>query len=214
MTALKILELFSGSATFSHIAKERGHETKTLDFNPDYKADYCTDITSWNAKAELGDYRPDVVWASPDCTNFSVAQGKHLKEKWDENYLPKTQEARKSVEMVKATLNIIKEIEPKRFFIENPRGLLRLMPFMPKSVKTITYCSYGAKAQKPTHIWTDSTWIWKARTKCTATKNTCHPTRHDKDSIRNMGGKKKFERAILPVELCREIIEHLEDELA
>jgi len=126
---LKILELFSGSATFSRIAKERGHDVRTLDFNPNYKADYCANILTWKTE-ELDGWKPDVIWASPDCTNFSIAQGKSLKTKWDEKYNPKTPEAKESVEMVKRTFAIIEELQPKRYFIENPRGLLRLMPFM------------------------------------------------------------------------------------
>jgi len=210
---LRILELFSGSATFSRIAKEHGHEARTLDFNPNYKADYCRDIITWDWKKDLGSWRPDVIWASPDCTKFSIANGGRLKEYWSPKMEPFTDDSKKAVEMVKTTLRIIEEIKPKRFFIENPRGMLRLMPFMPKSVKCITYCSYGAKVQKPTHIWTDSTWIWIAKPKCTAKNPTCHANRHLKDGIRAMGGAKKFERAMLPPMLCEEIIKHLETEL-
>lgn len=212
---MRVLELFSGSATFSRIARERGHDVRTLDFNPKYGADYCADITTWDAKAALGAWRPDVIWASPDCTCFSIANGGGLKNYWDERLSPISPKSKKAVEVVKATWAVIHQLRPQRYFMENPVGMLRSMPFMPRQRKTISYCSYGLRCQKPTDIWTDSTWIWRARHRCKGAA-PCHVKSRKKGNYGDgsvMGGKSAYERAKLPEQLCLEIIEHLEHEL-
>ena len=45
---MKILELFSGTESFSKVAKEKGHETFTIDFNPKFKPDLIIDILNFN----------------------------------------------------------------------------------------------------------------------------------------------------------------------
>ncbi len=41
---MKTLELFSGLKSFSKIAKERGHETFTIDIEKEFKPDLIADI--------------------------------------------------------------------------------------------------------------------------------------------------------------------------
>lgn len=217
---MKFLELFSGSATFSRIAKERGHEARTLDFNPDYGADYCADITTWDFKSALGGWRPDVIWASPDCRCFSVASIGRNWRRERETLIPRREETIQAMNMVRSTLAIIEALKPKRYFIENPRGMLRKMDFMPKERKTATYCQYGDTRQKPTDIWTNSSWIWVAKEAC-ARSAQCHvaaprgsKTPGSTQGIgHTTGTPPAFERTKLPPKLCEEIVKHLEDEL-
>lgn len=207
---LKILELFSGSATFSQIAEERGHEARTLDINPEYHPTYCADILNWDVN-ELGGWKPDVIWASPECRYYSLMNGRRLNEYFDSNFQPINPGSIRAVEQVKKTLGLIYLLQPKRYFIENPKAMLRLMPFMPRCRKTISYCKYGLKAQKYTDIWTDSTWSWIAKTPCRR-GDKCHVGRTHPESMRMGGGS--YERAKLPKALCVEIITHLETELS
>ena len=69
---MKTLELFCGTKSFSKVAKEFGYETKTLDNDNQFNADLTMDIMDFDVSM-LGDYKPDVIWASPPCQKFSVA---------------------------------------------------------------------------------------------------------------------------------------------
>ena len=93
------------------------------------------------------------------------------------------------------------------FFIENPRGMLRKMPFM-KDFKrhTIWYCKYGDKRAKPTDIWTNSkTWI--PREICHNGNKNCHHEPAPRGSKTGTQGKKNaYERSKIPYELCNEIL--------
>jgi hypothetical protein len=71
------------------------------------------------------------------------------------------------MEIVKKTLAIINELNPKYFFIENPRAMLRKQPFMTMPRKTVTYCKYGLPYQKATDIWTNCL-TWTPKTPCSA----------------------------------------------
>ena len=51
---------------------------------------------------------------------------------------------------------MIRELNPKLFFIENPRGGMRTMDFVAGIPRyTVTYCQYGERFMKPTDIWTN-----------------------------------------------------------
>src|SRR3990167_3554246 len=49
---------------------------------------------------------------------------------------------------------------------ENPRGVLRKMPFMKDFIRhTVSYCQYGDNRMKPTDIWTNAL-FWKPKPIC------------------------------------------------
>ena len=51
---------------------------------------------------------------------------------------------------------LIEELQPRYYFIENPRGGMRKMEWMKGlSRYTVTYCQYGDNRMKPTDIWTN-----------------------------------------------------------
>lgn len=102
--------------------------------------------------------RPDVIWASPPCTSYSIAAISHHRKKNVEtgSLDPVSDFAKLSDELVKHTLELIKELKPKYWFIENPRGGMRKMDFMQGLPRyTVTYCQYGDTRMKPTDIWTN-----------------------------------------------------------
>lgn len=72
---MKILELFAGTGTISKHFRRRGHQTFTVDFNTELKGiDLYADIGKIQANDILQLFgKPDVIWASPDCTTYSVA---------------------------------------------------------------------------------------------------------------------------------------------
>lgn len=87
---IKVLELFSGSGRISKECKNIGMFAITCDYDPRYGADLKLDIsnikTEWAKYLEVLGREPDVIWASPDCTTYSIAQHGihrgHLQQLW------------------------------------------------------------------------------------------------------------------------------------
>ena len=200
---MKVLELFAGSRSFSKVAEEMGMETFTSDFKPFDKIDYVVDILDFDV-SKLP-FKPDVIWASPPCTYFSVASIGHH---WNKDHTPKTEQAKLGVKIVQKTLDIINFLKPDYFFIENPRGKLRKLDVVKDILRaTVTYCQYGDNRMKPTDIWTNNT-NWKPRKIC---KNgmPCHESAPRGSQTGTQGLKGNYERSIVPYELCKEILESL-----
>jgi len=203
---MKILELFSGTESFSKVARERGHEVFTVDNKLEFNPDLCKDILD----LKPGDipFKPDIIWASPPCQGFSVAT---IGRNWNKNHTPKTDLAQLSIDLVCKTLQLINNFMPKYYFIENPRGKLRKMHFMSvKNRKTVTYCQYGDNRMKPTDIWTNNEG-WKPRLMCKPRAN-CHISAPRGSKTGTQGLKNSIERGIVPRELCEDIIKICEVE--
>lgn len=206
---MKVLELFAGSRSFSKVAEKMGMETFTSDYKPFEKIDYVVDILKFDESKVP--FRPDVIWASPPCTYFSVASIGHH---WNKDHTPKTEQAIQGVKIVQKTLDIIDMFQPKHFFIENPRGKLRKLEVVngiPKT--TICYCQYGENRMKPTDIWTDSLYDifdpngWKPRKMCFNGNTNCHHQPAPRGSQTGTQGiKGNYLRSIVPEELCFEIL--------
>jgi len=198
---MKVLELFAGSRSFSKVAEQMGMETFTTDYKDFDKIDYVCDILDFDVLKVP--FKPDIIWASPPCTTFSIAS---CSTHWTPDKKPKTEKCLKGIQMIKKTLEIIDYLKPKFFYIENPRGLLRKMSFMQKVGirNTVTYCQYGDSRMKPTDIWTNNI-NWKPRLMC---KNgmPCHESAPRGSKTGTQGLKGNYERSIVPEELCREIL--------
>jgi len=201
---LKVLELFAGSCSFSNVAATYGFETYTTDIKQFGDINNVSDIFDFDYKNL--DFQPDIIWASPPCTTFSVAScGKHWTAP-DENGLryPKTNEAEVGLKILEKTIEIMHYLNPKYYFIENPRGLMRKMLLVqPFDRYTVSYCQYGDTRMKPTDIWTNLEFDAKL---C---KNgaTCHEAAPRGSRTGTQGLKNNHERSKIPYLLCREIIE-------
>lgn len=198
---MNILELFSGTERFSKVARNYGHNTFTVDNDIQHNPNLCIDIFEFNVS--MIPYKPDVIWASPPCTCFSVASiGTH----WNKDYTPKTANADIALMLVEKTLNLIKEINPMYWFVENPRGMLRkLMPIdINWQRRTVTYCQYGDTRMKPTDIWTNCD-KWVSLPAC-KNGDKCHEPapRGTKQGTQKLNGS--VERSRIPEKLCQEII--------
>jgi len=213
---MKILELFAGSRSFSKVAEELGHETFSVDIKDFKNIDYVTNILEFDVSKVP--FKPDVIWASPPCTYFSVASIGHH---WNKDHTPKTLEAIVGCQIVRKTLEIINYFQPDFFFIENPRGKLRKLSFMQKLPRvTVTYCQYGDTRMKPTDIWTNHLSSndlfgdnklqgWLPRPVCNNRKkgNICHHEKAPRGSKTGVQGEKNnYERSKVPYELCKEIL--------
>lgn len=205
---MKFLELFAGSGVMSSVAKLAGMKTFSVDNqvfpNIDLVADVGTLTTS-----DIP-FVPDAVWGSPDCTTYSIASiSKHRN-----GTQPKTEYAAKCDKVNKQFLSLIRQwqlMNPKLiYFIENPRGMLRKMPFMDGLPRfTIWYCQYQDERAKPTGIWTNSK-TWTPRPICKNGNPNCHHRKAPRGSKTGTQGRNgSYARSKLPISLCFSVIESL-----
>ena len=204
---MKVLELFAGSCSFSNVAKEYGYETFTTDYNDFDGIDYVVDILDFDIDSIP--FWPDIIWASPPCTTFSIAScGYHWNVPDDQgNREPKTEAAETGLLILEQTIWILNELQPKYFVIENPRGLMRKMDAVQYLKRdTVTYCQYGDNRMKPTDLWHNLNWT--PRPMC---KNgmPCHEAAPRGSKTGTQGLKGNYLRSIVPSELCREILENI-----
>ena len=69
---MRMLNLCSGTMSVSRPFVEEGHEVVNVDWDPRYSPTHCVDIMTWNCPYSPGHF--DIVWASPDCTQYSRAR--------------------------------------------------------------------------------------------------------------------------------------------
>lgn len=203
---MKVLELFAGTASFSNAARERGHETFTTDIDHQFECDWTGDIMD----LQYPPWYPDVIWASPPCETFSVAS---ISTHWQGVYEPKTVAAKEGIARVKRTLDIIKGEQPKFWIIENPRGVLRKMPFMRVGRRyTVTYCQYGDTRMKPTDLWSNIEDL-EFKPMC-KNGDPCHESAPRGSRTGTQGIKGYRDRSRVPRELCESILIQLEERLS
>jgi site-specific DNA-cytosine methylase len=205
---MKVLELFAGSRSIGKAAESLGYDVFSSDVNDFDKIDYVVDILNFDIKKVP--FHPDIIWASPPCTTYSIAAISHHRPK----NKPLSNFAIKSDLIVKKTLQIIKELNPNKWYIENPRGLLRKQNFMiglPKT--TVWYCTYGDNRAKPTDIWSNNIRSllningWQPRPECFNGNKNCHHESAPRGSkTGTQGVKGNYNRSKIPNQLCLEIL--------
>ncbi len=101
-------------------------------------------------------------------------------------------------------LALIRELKPKYWFIENPRGGMRKMTWMQGLPRyTVTYCQYGDNRMKPTDIWTNHP-APRFRPMC-KNGDPCHESAPRGSKTGTQGLKGSKERSIIPPALCEHI---------
>lgn len=204
---MKTLELFSGTQSFSKVAKELGHTTFCIDNNDRFNNDLTIDLLYYDGKFLWELIRSsDIIWMSPPCTTFSMAAGN---THWNADRTPKTEEAGEGKALLKICWEIAEHCikHNKIFFIENPRARARW--FLPEEYrKTAWYCQYGDTRAKPTDIWTNlKDWIPKTCHNFLKNKpKHCHHEPAPRGSKTGTQGLKGSEdRSVIPPALFHEI---------
>jgi hypothetical protein len=102
-----MLDLFAGLGGASQAMKARGWDVVTVDNDPAFNCTVTADLAGWSWAGR----QPDLVWASPPCTEFS------------RDLLPwiKT-DGPPSLALALAAKRIIEETAPQWWVVENVRG--------------------------------------------------------------------------------------------
>ena len=163
-----------------------------------------------------------------NCTGFSVAAIGHNWAGGKGAYIPKSETAKLGIKLAQKAIEIIehfRRLNPNLiWYMENPRGVMRKMPFMEvlPLQNTVTYCSYKDSRMKPTDFWTNNP-MWVPRKMC---KNNgygkvevngqtwvlnehggpCHIAAPRGAKTGTQGLKGDYERSKIPQELCEELV--------
>jgi len=217
MRKKKLVELFAGSRCMSKEGEKLGMETFSVDWTPYENIDLSIDI-EYLLLSDIA-LIPDHVHASFDCTTYTIAAISHHRNGTE----PKSDYAKKCDRVNQRVIFLIKEwmkINPNlTFTFENPRGMLRHMPFMQEFKRyTVWYCQYGDERAKPTDIWTNID-NWNPKPMCRNYKydkegniidKHCHHESARRGAKTGTQGKKgSYERSKIPVELCQEILKSI-----
>jgi hypothetical protein len=186
-----------------------GFEVFTVELDTIHpRIDLYEDILNVTSEMILEKFgRPDVIWASPVCTTYSIAAiSHHRTREVDGNLAPKSEYAFYSDRMVQHTLKLIEELKPKYYFIENPRGGLRKMNFMKELPRhTVWYCTYGDNRAKPTDIWTNHP-NPQFKPICHNGNKNCHHEAAPRGARTGTQGRKgSVDRSKIPQLLCEHI---------
>ena len=210
-----ILEVFAGSRSIGNKAEELKMNVFSVDWTPYDKINLVIDVE--NLQINDIPFVPDLAWFSPDCTTYSIAAISTHRNGTE----PKSEYAKKCDRVNEHYLKLIKkwlEINPKMvFFIENPRGMMRKMPFM-KGLQRVTiwYCTYGDTRAKPTDIWSNNIQSifnpngWNPRAECFNGNKKCHHESAPRGSISGTQAKKgSYNRSKIPEQLCEEVLKSI-----
>lgn len=210
---MKVLELFAGTRSIGKAFEARGHEVFSVEWDKQFDhIDLYQDISTLTAIDIIAKFgRPDIIWASPDCSTYSVAAISHHRRKEPNgNLAPLTEYAEFCDKTNAHVLDLIRELKPKYWFIENPRGGLRSMLFMKGLPRyTVTYCQYGEERMKPTDIWTNHP-DPQFKPPC-KNGDKCHVSAPRGSRTGTQGIIGSVNRAVIPKQLCEHIVDICEN---
>ena len=139
----KALDLFSGKGSVRNALEARGYDVTSVDIDARFSPTIVCDILTWDYQQfSPGSFK--VISASPPCAEYSRAKtvGWRKVEQADQ--------------LVLKTIEIVNYLQPKLWWIENPRSGLLVnrkcvshLPFI-----DVDYCQFSEWGyQKPTRIW-------------------------------------------------------------
>lgn len=205
---MKVLELFAGTRSIGKAFEARGHKVFSVDWDNQFeRIDLRADISQLTAADILERFgKPDVIWASPDCATYSVAALAHHRKYINGRLEPQTDYAKFCDRTNAHLIDLIRELNPRFWFIENPRACLRKMDFMQGLPRhTVTYCKYGETRMKPTDIWTNHP-SPNFKPPC-KNGDPCHEAAPRGSRTGTQGMKGAKERAVIPAALCAHIVD-------
>lgn len=194
-----------------------------MDWDEKFPSSLHCDIGKLQAQEILDKFgQPDVIWIAPDCRSYSLAAiSKHRRKNAETGNLdPISDYAKKCDEVNQHVLRLIKELNPKIWFIENPRACLQNMSWMKpldKYKHLITYCQYSTdlpleqRRMKPTNIWTNHP-NPKFKAPC-KNGDKCHIASPRGSKTGTQGMKGATLRSTYPKQLCEHIVKICEEHM-
>lgn len=130
---MKVLELFAGTRSIGKAFEAHGHQVFSVEWDKSFEnIDLYEDVLKVTPEEIVKRFgRPDVIWASPDCTTYSIAAISHHRKRGGGQNLDAVSEYAQFCDRVNFHVhNLIMALSPTWWFIENPRGGMRKMDFM------------------------------------------------------------------------------------
>lgn len=143
---MRLLELFSGTKSVGRAFERLGWEVVSVDLDADSDPTIVADVLAWDYRAHASPGAYDFVWASPPCTQYSIAR----------TYAKVPRDFDLADRIVARTLEIVAYFAPRAgWLMENPltgylktRGVVAGLPF-----RDVCYCKYGMPYRKSTRLW-------------------------------------------------------------
>jgi len=194
-----VLDLFCGTKSLKPIVESIGYEYIGLDIEQKHNPEILIDFLEWDYKS----INPDIIWASPDCSVYSMASGSKSFNKDKQPVSDKAQLHLKILDKLKQCLNYHIEKNPNLiYFVENPTA--RMVWFMTDYPRyDVSYCKYGFDRMKPTTIWTNKKGFIPKKCK---KKDNCHHIKAPRGSRTGTQGIPRFERYKVPKLLLYELL--------
>ena len=144
----KALFRCSGTGSVGEPFREAGWEVTDVDWCPRFNPEIVTDITMWDYTSVFKPGYFDVIWASPDCTQYSRARTTGGPRNYEE-----------ADRLAQACRDIIEYLQPYCWFIENPdsgdlkrRPCIEGLPYV-----RVDYYMYERPYRKGTGVWANYT---------------------------------------------------------
>ena len=146
-----VLDLFCGTKSLKPIIDEKNWDYISLDIESKFNPDICIDFLDWDYTS----INPDILWASPDCSVYSMASGSKSFNKNKEPVSDKAKLHLKILDKLKLVIDYYSKNNSNFiYFVENPTA--RMVWFMNDYPRyDVSYCKYGFDRMKPTTIWSN-----------------------------------------------------------
>lgn len=218
---LRVLDLFAGLRGWSDPFAARGHQTLTVEYDYSFEGidlyrdilniDAGNIIRAWRAKYETYE-RFDIILASPPCTAFTTMT---MGRNWEHGRetRPRTHIAEIGAALVRKTRELIQDLGPSYYIIENPRARLRtldLIDDLPRA--TVWYCRYGEERAKPTDLFGIFPPSWTPRDAC-HNGNPDHTAAPRGSYTGTQGGVRGDIAAKIPHALATEVCDAVEHDI-
>ena len=206
---MRALVLFKGTGSIDRALEQVGFKVDSLDIDPKCGATWTADILEWDTWRHMMPGRYSFVWASPPCTHDSRARTTAK--------TPRNLELADAI--VRRTLEIIHELAPKAYLMENPQtGLLKTREVVEGIPwRDVCYCMYSDGERwmykKQTRLW-GNLFDFAPRPACTrscpcpwSAATGRHPTHAQRYNPKSFVGTRHTlsELYSMPEQLCDEI---------